>query len=216
MSFLRRLVAAAVLLLAAAANAGSGKIDADVARALVAKTIEQIEAQGLPPVSKREYDAAKQRLQASVAGNEKEFDRQQVYKNINQMLQTIDAGGHTMLWTQEVSERAARSAPSIDIMPRQVRVVDTAQGAALVLNMPAIRITTPATIQAYIETMLRSIGDTNGLERSCATDDCSGTPVQSREYVPLHQSEQCPLPFDQPEIFRVGEGTHWPVAAEPA
>lgn len=168
MPFLRRLIAAASLLLIAAAHAGPGKVDATVARELVAKTIEQIETQALPPVSKREYDAAKQRLLASIAGNEKEFDRQQLYRNINQLLQTIDAGGHTMLWTQEVSERAARSAPSIDVMPRQVRVVDTAHGAALVLNMPAIRVTTPASIQAYIETMLRSIGGTNGLERSCA------------------------------------------------
>jgi C-terminal processing protease CtpA/Prc len=84
------------------------------------------------------------------------------------MLQTIDSGGHTMLWTHEVTERSARSAPSLDTMPSQVRVIDTEHGAALLLNMPAIRVTTPATIHAYIETMLRSIAATDGLERSCA------------------------------------------------
>jgi len=168
MPLLRRFIAAASLLYCATAFADSGKVDAAVARALVAKTIEQIESQGLPPVSKQEYDAAKRRLRASVAGNEKEFDRQQLYRNINQMLQTIDSGGHTMLWTHEVSERSARSAPSLDTMPRQMRVIDTAQGAALVVNLPAIRVTTPESIEAYIKTALHSIAATNGLERSCA------------------------------------------------
>ena len=168
MYHLHRWLVAACLLLGAAAYADSGKIDASVARALVAKIIQQIESQALPPVSKQDYDAAKRRLQASVAGGEKELDRQQLYKDINRMLQTIDSGGHTMLWTHEVTERRIRNAPSADSMPGQVRIVETAQGAALVLNMPPVRVTTPAAIQAYIETILRNIAATSGLERSCA------------------------------------------------
>lgn len=161
-------IAAALLLATSLAQAASGTIESPVAKALVEKTIEQVEAHALLPASQAEYDAAKQRVLAFIAGDAKEFDRQVLYKTINQMLRTIDSDGHTMLWPQEVSQRSERSAPSLDTIPSQVRVVDTPQGAALVINPPAITTSEPKAMRDYIETLQRSIAGVEGLQRSCA------------------------------------------------
>lgn len=165
---MKKLIAAILMSAFGAAQSQTDAIDAPVARALVEKTIEQVETQALPPLSQAEYDAAKQRLLALIAGDAREFDRQQLYKSINALLQTIDSDGHTMLWSQEVAQRSERSAPSLGTIPSLVSVLDTPHGAALVLNAPAIRTSEPNAVRAYIDTTLRGIASTPGLERSCA------------------------------------------------
>ena len=158
----------ALLLGVSLAQAGTGNIDAAVARSLVEKTITQVETQALPPASQAEYDTAKQRVLAFIAGDAKEFDRQELYKTINKMLRTIDSDGHTMLWSQEVSQKYERSAPAPDAQPAQVRTVDTHNGKALVITPPASRTSETKAIQLYVESMLRQVAGAEGLERSCA------------------------------------------------
>lgn len=158
----------AALLCSPFAQASNGSIEAPIAKALVAKTIEQVEAKALLPASQADYDAARQRLQAFVAGSAASFDRKQLYRVVNAMLATIDSDGHTMLWSREVTQRAERSVPSLDVIPSQVRVVDTAHGAALVVNPPAISTSEPKAMQNYVAAMLQGIANAEGLARSCA------------------------------------------------
>lgn len=161
-------IIAALLLVPPLAHAAAETIEASVAKALAGKTIEQVEAHALLPKSQAEYDAAKQRVLDFLAGDANELDRNELYKTINQMLRTIDSDGHTMLWPQEVAQRSERSAPSLDTIPSQVRVLDTPHGAALVVNPPAIKTSETKAMQAYVEALERSIAGTEGLQRSCA------------------------------------------------
>lgn len=161
-------LALALLLSAPLAHSAPLSIEATVAKELVAKTIEQVEAHALAPTSQAEYDAAKQRVLAFVAGDAQAFDRQQLYQVLNRMLWTIDSDGHTMLWPQEVKQHSERSAPSLDTIPSQVRVIDTPHGAALVLTPPAIVTSNGKAMQDYAAVMLRGIAGAEGLASSCA------------------------------------------------
>ncbi|XLZ67903.1 S41 family peptidase [Massilia sp. SR12] len=73
-----------------------------------------------------------------------------------------------MLWSQEVTQGFERSTPSLETIPEQVRVVDTPQGAVLVLNLPAIHSSDSKAMQAYVTASFDSIAATDGLARSCA------------------------------------------------
>lgn len=161
---------AATLLTASFAYAGNGTstIDAPIAKELAAQTIQKIEAQALLPASQSDYDAARRRVQAFLAGDAASFDRKQLYRVINDMLDTIDSDGHTMLWSREVTQRAERSVPSLEVIPSQVRVIDTPHGSALVVTPPAISTSDTKAIQDYVTAMQGGIAGTKGLERSCA------------------------------------------------
>ena len=159
---------AALLLSTSLAHAGNATIDAALAKELAAKTIEQVEARALLPARQADYDAAKQRVQGFLAGDAPAFDRKQLYRVINDMLDTIDSDGHTMLWSREVTQHAERSVPPLDVIPSQVRVIDTQHGTALVINPPAISTSDAKAMREYIAAMQRGIAEAEGLERSCA------------------------------------------------
>lgn len=165
---MQKFAALPLLLAAVLAHAGTAPLDATVAKALATRTIQQVEANALPPTSQAEYDEAKQRVRDFVASDSATVDREPLYQLINRMLQTIDSDGHTMLWSQEVKQRSERSAPSLETIPSQVRLIETPHGTALAISPPAVRSSEPKVAQAYVDAMLRGIADTEGWQRSCA------------------------------------------------
>lgn len=159
---------AVTLLCTSFAHASNGTIEAPIAKELALKTIEQIEAKALLPTSQADYDAAKQRVQSFIAGDTAAFDRKQLYRVINQMLDTIDSDGHTMLWSREVTEHSERSDPPLTVIPGQIRVVDTPHGKSLVIAPPAISTRDAKTMREYVTAMLRDIASADHRQRSCA------------------------------------------------
>ncbi len=80
-------------------------IPAATARAVVQKTIELVEADGLYPRSQDEYAAARARLLAALDGTGEQVDRQALFRHVTAMLQTLDADGHTMIFPPVVDRQ---------------------------------------------------------------------------------------------------------------
>lgn len=104
---LRSSTAFIALLLGAPAQAHSmtDPIPAATARAVVQKTIELVEADGLYPRSQDEYAAARARLLAALDGAGEQVDRPALFRHVTAMLQTLDADGHTMIFPPVVERQ---------------------------------------------------------------------------------------------------------------
>jgi len=115
-----------------AANPPPDAMPLPLARAVVNKTIELVESKGVYPRSRAEYDQARAALLAVVGGTAAQADRNEVHSRIRQLLATLDADGHSLLFTpvqnqQMQSTNLARNA----MRPSAFRLVATSRGTVL-------------------------------------------------------------------------------------
>ncbi|MDY0973767.1 S41 family peptidase [Massilia sp. CFBP9012] len=102
-------------------------IPAQTARAVVQRTIELVEAEGLYPRNQDEYASAKARLLAALDGAGAEVDRQPLFQHVNAMLGTLDADGHSSIRPPSTGRRVQQGLAS-------ARAQGTASSFALVLT----------------------------------------------------------------------------------
>jgi len=105
MAFVALLLGTQVL---AQASGMTDPIPAATARAVVQKTIELVENDGLYPRSQEEYAAAKTRLLAALDGAGDQVDRPALFRHVTTMLETLDTDGHTMIFPPVVERQFRR------------------------------------------------------------------------------------------------------------
>lgn len=94
------LILAALLPLAqprAAMPAVADPIPAATARAVVQRTVELVEAEGLRPRSQEDYARAKARLLAALYDAGEQVDRRTLFQHVDAMLRTLDVDGHSSI-----------------------------------------------------------------------------------------------------------------------
>lgn len=145
-------------------------IPAATARAVVQKTIELVEADGLYPRSQDEYAAAKARLLRTLDSMGEHVDRPALFRHVTAMLQTLDADGHTMIFPPVVERRfrqdysAARTAahtPSFALVP-------TAYGLVLHWTPPQSYGELKTEGPLFVQRFARDYAAVPGAARSCA------------------------------------------------
>lgn len=102
-------------------------IPAQTARAVVQRTIQLVEAEGLYPRNQAEYAAAKARLLAALDDAGAQVDRQSLFRQVNAMLGTLDADGHSSIRAPSSGHRVQQGLAS-------ARTQGTASSFALVLT----------------------------------------------------------------------------------
>lgn len=102
-------------------------IPAHTARAVVQQTIQLVESEGLYPRKRDEYANAKARLLAALDDAGAQVDRQSLFQQVNALLATLDADGHSSI-------RAPSSGRRVQQGLANARAQGTASSFALVLT----------------------------------------------------------------------------------
>ena len=103
-----------------------------MARDIVGRTIALVESKGVYPRQRMEYEQAKVQLMLVLDGAPEQVDRAQLHARIRQLLATLDADGHSLLFApvQQHRMRSANTARKA-ALPPAFRLVATSRGAVL-------------------------------------------------------------------------------------
>jgi len=103
------------------------------ARAVVQRTIELVEAQGLYPRKHEEYAAAKASLLGALEDAGDPVDRQALFRHVTALLQTLDADGHSAIWapSRERQIHQAVAARRAQVQTSSFALLATAHGQVL-------------------------------------------------------------------------------------
>lgn len=167
-------MASAALLLVpnalAQAPAMTDPIPAQTARAVVQRTIQLVEAEGLYPRDQAEYAAAKARLLAALDDAGAQVDRQSLFQHVNAMLGTLDADGHSSIRAPSsghriqqglVSARTQGTASSFALVP-------TAHGVVLHWTPPQSMGDLQAEAPLFLQRFYADYATTPGADTACA------------------------------------------------
>ncbi|HTD07146.1 S41 family peptidase [Undibacterium sp.] len=169
-----KLVAAALTALvlatpALSAPAVENSIPRAVARDLVNQTIALVEKDGLPPSSAASYAEAKRLLLSEFDSDAPVLERNTVYADLKNLLGTLDADGHSNIFTAPqtnmiggiASTQAALSKPL-------VQNVRTEHGMVLRLTPPQVTDITEKGRQEYVSGILKNLSSDADAASACA------------------------------------------------
>lgn len=145
-------------------------VPAATARAVVQKTIELVEADGLYPRSQDEYVAAKARLLRALDSAGQQVDRPALFRHLTAMLQTLDADGHTMIFPPVVERQfrqdfsAARTAAHTS----SFALLPTAHGQVLHWTPPQSYGELKTEGPLFVQRFVRDYDAVPGAARGCA------------------------------------------------
>lgn len=150
------------------AKAPADPIPAATARAVVHKTIELVEAEGLYPRKQEEYAAAKASLLIALGAAGDPVDRQALFQHVTTLLHTLDTDGHSFIKTASVSRQYEQHVDATRTPASSFALVPTAHGQALHWTPPQsladMRIDAPL----FLKRFNSDYAATPGADQACA------------------------------------------------
>lgn len=172
-----RLIAALVLA-ASTASAQTGKPSGDASRevppatakALVDRLLAAVDRDGLLPTDRTDYDASREALRRYVdAAAGSPVPRSVLYTLARRHLRTLDADGHTLLWSRVQTQGwTQRTAPEEAGRASTVERLETPDGVVLVFHPPAATFTDPKQATAYAREVAEQVARAEVAPRPCA------------------------------------------------
>jgi hypothetical protein len=149
------------------------------ANSVVLAVISAVEKDGLPPSDMTSYIKEKQRLVAFTQKHEVVL-KKDLYAMIRRYLATIDADGHTMIWTREQVEQWTSFTQPSTINDKSVAQLHSLKGKnVLVLRPPQATFVDPQATQEYAARVSRLVDEAVHAKHPCGavidlTDQAGG------------------------------------------
>ncbi len=169
-----KLIVAALTTLVVAAPALStpvaeNSIPRAVAIDLVNKTIALVEKDGLPPSSTVNYAEAKRVLLSEFDSDAPVLERNRVYADLQNLLGTLDADGHSNLFSaSQTSMLGGMASTQTALSQPLVQNVKTEHGAVLRLIPPQVADTTEKGQKEYVSGILKNLSSNTDVASACA------------------------------------------------
>ena len=169
-----KLAAAALTALVVVAPALSAPVTENsipraVALDLVNKTIALVEKDGLPPANASTYAEAKRLLLSEFDSGAPVLERNKVYADLQNLLGTLDADGHSNLFSApETSVLDGLASAQAALSKPLVQNVKTGHGAVLRFIPPQVTDTTEKGRQEYVSGILKSLSGDTDVASACA------------------------------------------------
>lgn len=140
------------------------------AKAFVDQLLAAVDRDGLLPTDRTDYDASRDALRRYVSGAEDSpVPRSVLYTLARRHLRTLDADGHTLLWSRlQTQGWTQRTAPEEAGRASTVERLETPHGAVLVFHPPAATFTDPKQASAYAREVAEQIARVDVAPRPCA------------------------------------------------
>lgn len=140
-----------------------------VALDLVNKTIALVEKDGLPPASVSTYAEAKRLLLSEFDSGAPILERNRVYADLQNLLGTLDADGHSNLFSALQTSMIGGMAPIQAALSKPlVQNVRTEHGTVLRLIPPQVTDTTEKGQKEYVSGILKSLSSDADIASACA------------------------------------------------
>lgn len=164
----------------------TGDMPVRTARSLAKTLLAHVEAQALAPRSQDEYREAKRRLLERVEGRDP-VNRAALYRAARDVLNTIDADGHSMLWSRhEATQFAAVTSPDDASRGEVVRIVELDAHRVLVVTPPAATYINAEQEAAYTRRLVDGIEAAGHTSDVCALVVDLTAQTGGNAYPPLH------------------------------
>lgn len=154
----------------AQAPAMTDPIPAQTARAVVQRTIELVEAEGLYPRNQDEYASAKAQLLAALDGAGAQVDRRSLFQHVNAMLGTLDADGHSSIRPPSTGRRVQQGLASARAQgtASSFALVRTAHGVVLHWTPPQSMGDLQTEAPLFLQRFHADYATTPGADKACA------------------------------------------------
>lgn len=178
-------IASALLasVLGTAAAAPADTLPMALARKVALRTIGLVEKDAVYPRQQSEYDKKKAELLALVNGQDAELDRTYFYWQVNQLMWTLDADGHSFIMSPQVKQQQeglapAPAAPAAPVAPVPTfRTVSTPNGLVLQWTPPQVVATGEHAMADYLKRFYDEANAFVPLTETCAVlVDLTGQP----------------------------------------
>lgn len=139
------------------------------ATSVVLAVITAVEKHGLPPSNRASYIQEKQRL-LTFTQTHAVVSQEDLYAMIRRYLATIDADGHTMIWTREQLNQWTSLTQRSTINDKSVAQIHTLrEKSVLVLRPPQATFFDPQATQEYAERVTRLVDEAVHSKHPCGT-----------------------------------------------
>ncbi|MBQ5946127.1 S41 family peptidase [Massilia sp. ST3] len=146
-------------------------IPTSLAKEVVGRTIELVEANALPPRDPAEYAQAKTALLAALAAAGEQTDRRLLFQHVDALLGTLDADRHSFLRSPVVirGQQAARVTALATATPvSSFALLDTAGGKVLHWTPPQSMGSMEVEAPAFLKRFMADASVLPGLSSACA------------------------------------------------